>query len=352
MRRLTVFLMLLLLLGLAGCQMVQATPAPSESTVPQTGTAQPESVPPESSPETASTETPATETTEPPQPVLADCVEMRLPEGLKLTPDAPAAEITVAFPRVELPAEACGCSLTLKLDGEPLESWPSLELVSGLEQKTTLTNYFDVSDADREAILEAELVWEEQSLRCETTVLLDNDDPEVFYARSGEERPYSIDVLRNQNVVVVYGWADGGYTFPVKVWLCSTGRGTPHGTYWLGHKKEWGALFGGVCGQYVCGITGDILFHSVPYYRMSKDSLETEEYNKLGTTASMGCVRLPVAGAKWIYDYCPSGTAVHIYDTDELPVERPEAVLLDPEDPRSGWDPTDPDPENPWNAEP
>ena len=26
-------------------------------------------------------------------------------------------------------------------------------------------------------------------------------------------------------------------------------------------------------------------------------------------------------------------------------------IVIDPEDPRAGWDPTDPDPENPWLAE-
>ena len=80
-----------------------------------------------------------------------------------------------------------------------------------------------------------------------------------------------------------------------------------------------------------------------------KDSLETEEFNKLGTAASMGCVRLPVEDAKWIFDNCPSGTTVHIYDSEELPVERPTVQTLDPDDPRSGWDPTDPDENNPWN---
>lgn len=350
MKRQMIFLFLLLPLLLAGCQTAQAALVQTLVTAPETtAVTAPVTEPSETVP--ATTEQPETEApTEP--PCLADCVEMLLPTELRLTPDCPAAEITVSFPRVELPEDARHCALTLKLDGEPLESWPELELVPGLAQKTVLTASFSLRDTDRTAILEATLCWEDQTLCCETSVLLDNDEPELYYAKAGEEEPYSIDVLRSQNVVIVYGLEDGSYSFPVKVWLCSTGYGTPSGTYWLGHKKEWGALFGGVYGQYVCGITGDILFHSVPYYYMSKDSLETEEYNKLGTTASMGCVRLPVEGAKWIYDNCPGGTAIHIYDTDELPVERPEAVTLDPEDPRSGWDPTDPDPENPWHTEP
>ncbi len=73
---------------------------------------------------------------------------------------------------------------------------------------------------------------------------------------------------------------------------------------------------------------------------------------KLGTAASLGCVRLPVRDAKWIFDYCPVGTPVHIYDLDELPVERPTSIHLDPTDPRSGWDPTDPDENNPLHEVP
>ncbi len=71
-----------------------------------------------------------------------------------------------------------------------------------------------------------------------------------------------------------------------------------------------------------------------------------EEYNKLGQTASAGCVRLTVADTKWIYDNCPSGTVVVIYSSpDPGPLGKPEAQQI-PLD--CGWDPTDPDPDNPW----
>ena len=71
-------------------------------------------------------------------------------------------------------------------------------------------------------------------------------------------------------------------------------------------------------------------------------------YNQLGTTASAGCVRLTVADAKWIYDNCEIGTLIEIYEEDDPgPLGKPEAIKL-PEG--SGWDPTDPDPENPtWS---
>lgn len=338
----------LFLLALAGCMLTGTAPGADDTT----SSAPPETTAATAAPETVSTEAPVPETTEPPAPpappVLAHCVKMAVPTVLTVTPDHPRADYFVVFPRVLLPEEERSCSLTLELDGELCASWTELELSRSLKLEPELNFTFDLQDPDRTAQLVATLRYGDQTLTRSTTVTVDNDEPEVYYARSGESRPYAIDVLRNQNVVVVYGKTEAGYSFPVKVWLCSTGRSTPRGYFSLGGKKEWGLLFGAVWGQYTSGIEGNILFHSVPYKYKEKNSLKTEEYNKLGTTASMGCVRLPVVGAKWIFDNCPYGTSVHIYDVEELPVERPEAIVLDPEDPRSGWDPTDPDPENPW----
>jgi lipoprotein-anchoring transpeptidase ErfK/SrfK len=67
-------------------------------------------------------------------------------------------------------------------------------------------------------------------------------------------------------------------------------------------------LCGNVYGQYACRITGSILFHSVPYEKQDKSTLEWWEYDKLGETASLGCIRLTVEDAKWIYDNCAKGT--------------------------------------------
>lgn len=50
---------------------------------------------------------------------------------------------------------------------------------------------------------------------------------------------------------------------------------------------------------------------------MSEEDLELEEFNKLGEQASQGCVRLAVSDAKWVYDNCPTGTNVSIYDDAE-----------------------------------
>ncbi len=167
------------------------------------------------------------------------------------------------------------------------------------------------------------------------------------------EFPYYIKVNRRQNCITVYTSDENGeYTVPYKAMICSTGlyNATPRGTFHLSTKYLWRELYGKVYGQYATRITGGVLFHSVPYYKKSKSALCTEKYNKLGQQASMGCVRLTVEDAKWIADNCPSGTTVEIYEDDDPgPLGKPEAAHIDTDSPNKGWDPTDPDVENPWH---
>lgn len=167
------------------------------------------------------------------------------------------------------------------------------------------------------------------------------------------EFPYYIKINRKQNCITIYTSDENGeYTVPYKAMICSTGlyNATPRGTFHLSTKYLWRELYGKVYGQYATRITGGVLFHSVPYYKKSKSALCTEKYNKLGQQASMGCVRLTVEDAKWIADNCPSGTTVEIYDDDDPgPLGKPEAAHIDTDSPNKGWDPTDPDVENPWH---
>ena len=166
--------------------------------------------------------------------------------------------------------------------------------------------------------------------------------------------PYYTEVIRNQNTVIVYGLDENNeYTKIIKVMPCSVGRkgqDTPTGTFTTTDKYRWGGLYGGVWGQYATRIVSDILFHSVPYYSQNPGDLEWEEYNKLGSEASLGCVRMTVKDVKWIYENCPSGMTVKIYDGN-LPsgVSKPSAPKIDASSPNKGWDPTDPDSNNPWN---
>lgn len=164
--------------------------------------------------------------------------------------------------------------------------------------------------------------------------------------------PYQLKVNRKQNIVIAYSKdANGKYTVPAKAMVCSVGTDglTPTGTYNTSDRYTWRLLSGNVYGQYATRISGPYLFHSVPYATQQKDDLEYEEYNKLGQAASLGCIRLSVEDAKWIYDNCPKGTTVVIYDSDEKePLPKPTPIHIDATDSRRGWDPTDPDAKNPW----
>lgn len=167
----------------------------------------------------------------------------------------------------------------------------------------------------------------------------------------GAEFPYEVEVNLSKNIVTVYAQdANGAYTVPDRAFVCSVGEGTPTGTFRTSDKYEWRELFGNVYGQYATRITGHILFHSVPYFEMyEKDSLEYEEYNKLGTSASMGCIRLTVEDVKWLYDSCPSGTTVRIVEDGPVPIAPKQPVKIDvTNETLRGWDPTDPDLANPW----
>lgn len=162
---------------------------------------------------------------------------------------------------------------------------------------------------------------------------------------------YYLKVSYTSNVVAIYTQDDSGkYTNLVKTMVCSSGVATPKGgVYKLNYKYRWLPLFGGVYGQYCSRITGNILFHSVPYLRNNApDSLEYWEYDKLGTSASAGCIRLTVADAKWIYENCSSGCYVEFCTT--LNVVKPSAQKISSNTTCRNYDPTDPVANNPWRT--
>lgn len=166
--------------------------------------------------------------------------------------------------------------------------------------------------------------------------------------------PYYIKVNVVANTITVYAKDNNGiYSIPEKAFICSTGTATPHsGVYATPKKFEWVDLFGNCYGQYSTQIVGNILFHSVPYnIKYNKGSLRYNYYNKLGSSVSAGCVRLTVADAKWLYDNCPIGTKVEFYDdiSSPGPLGKPEAQKISSNSSYRGWDPTDPDPANPWH---
>lgn len=152
--------------------------------------------------------------------------------------------------------------------------------------------------------------------------------------------PWLIKVNQSTNTVTIYR----GDT-PVNAFACSVGVGgaTPCGTFHLQDKLRWHELMGPSWGQWCSHITWNILFHSVPYNSYcNKYSLSTTAYNKLGTAASHGCIRLAAINAKYIYDNCPIGTTVKIFygSTKDDPLGKPMPARVGSW--TKSYDPTDP----------
>ncbi len=158
---------------------------------------------------------------------------------------------------------------------------------------------------------------------------------------------YYIKVNKATNVITVYTKDDKPYT----AFVCSAGYATPLGTFYTMNKYSWWILDGPSYGQYCTRITGSILFHSVWYYEQNKTTQSYVQYNKLGSLASHGCVRVTTAAAKWIYDNCPLQTKVIIFNgsSSDDPLGKPSAIKVN-SGVRMGWDPTDPDPNNTYST--
>lgn len=158
---------------------------------------------------------------------------------------------------------------------------------------------------------------------------------------------YYLKINKGTNVVTVYTLNDQPYT----AFVCSTGTATPVGTFYTPSKSRWHLLDGPSYGQYCTQITGNYLFHSVWYYQQTNSSQSYVQYNRLGSTASHGCVRLTTAAAKWIYDNCPLQTRVTIFNGSSAddPLGKPSFIHVSSPS-GTGWDPTDPDPSNPYST--
>ncbi|MCR5215662.1 MAG: L,D-transpeptidase family protein [Lachnospiraceae bacterium] len=221
---------------------------------------------------------------------------------------------------------------------DPVETEPVTEASTEPVYISNVIEFQEEVDEEYQALLETALAFE--------------PDPE-------DKKPYQIKVNRILNCVTVYGKDENGfYNVPVKAFVCSTGKDdddnrTPLGSGSITDVYEFHPMVDGTYAQYATRfMAGGILFHSVPYYTKSKDDLETDQFNKLGDFASLGCVRMCVRDALWVQENCPEGTAVIVYDdaTTPGPLGKPEMIKLPEESQYAGWDPTDPDPENPWNA--
>ena len=175
----------------------------------------------------------------------------------------------------------------------------------------------------------------------------------------------ALTVYLGSESVVCFLAKDGDWTVE-RVMICSTGfynHRTPLGTHRIYAKYKYKALtrMNGIMvyGQYASRFQGHYLFHTVPIggegretQNNGKKQMLVAEYEMLGSPASHGCVRMLVGDACWIYKNCAMGTRVYVTrEAGPPPPAAPALIYEEPymnEDQTLGWDPTDPDPENPY----
>ena len=257
--------------------------------------------------------------------------------------------------------DAAGADTTIQPAAAPAESVAEpTPAMSEEEQRIAEVMATASANATKDApVVTDPATWNERG-----KALMDRLSSDEFFVSEGidvtekEGFPYLIAVNRSASTVTVYTLdEEGRYTVPYMAMVCSAGKEgedteTPMGFYATPVNYDWRLLAGPSYGQYATRIWDAYLFHSVPYYTQHKDDVEYDQFNELGSPASLGCVRLMVNDVKWIYDNCEIGTRVIVYDDpdDPGPMGKPGTIYTDPADETlRGWDPTDPDPENPWD---
>lgn len=160
----------------------------------------------------------------------------------------------------------------------------------------------------------------------------------------GANGPYLIRINKEMNCMTIYV-QDGanGYIIPLKSFLTSCGDDTPLGTFKTPEKYRWRLMIHDLYTQYATRLGSglSILMHSIIYDAPNPFSVWASTYNHMGVARSAGCIRLTTADSKWIYDHCPLGTTVEVYNSQiPGPYERP---AIESEIPfEQTWDPTDP----------
>lgn len=166
----------------------------------------------------------------------------------------------------------------------------------------------------------------------------------------GNPHDFIIRINRARNSFTVYTKdGDNGYIVPYKAFLCTlNGKETPLGTYKFYAKYRWKYMHDdpngrGIYCQFLNRFYNGFLVHSL-IYKDKADSyhFDPDSYNNLGAQSSDGCIRLKASEAQWVYENCPNGTQITIYDDlwNIGPLDRPAVEQAIPMS--QNYDPTDP----------
>lgn len=166
---------------------------------------------------------------------------------------------------------------------------------------------------------------------------------------SAKSDKYDIEVNKKLRTVIIYQYSKDKKTKEqIKVFRCCVGEDLTKGEFRIGKKYSWLDIYQG-WHKYNTSIGRGAWIHSSIYkdkydYRLLKSS-----YNSLGKSSANGkSILLSAGDAAWIYNNCKEGTKVSI-----IKGKKKDVLTKSPEPVVSlysycGWDPTDPDKNNPY----
>jgi len=138
-------------------------------------------------------------------------------------------------------------------------------------------------------------------------------------------KSYRIDIDLTNQIATVYGiYSDKSAKALMSEFVSTARKGktTPTGNFKIqgasgGRKAKLRTAkmsSGKSYAEFLCRFHGAKCMHTVPYKtRQTTGHVFKSEFNKLGTPASSGCVRMPWKMAKYIYEKCPVGTPVRVF---------------------------------------
>lgn len=100
---------------------------------------------------------------------------------------------------------------------------------------------------------------------------------------------------------------DSSYTPLGTYSICTNGTSVKYSMKQM-HEPDGKILYA----RWTSHIVGNVYFHSIAVASDSHYALNPYTYNRLGSPASAGCIRMTVADAKWLYDYASTGSIVKI----------------------------------------
>lgn len=196
------------------------------------------------------------------------------------------------------------------------------------------------------------------------------DLTKILKLKKNSGKRFTIEVNRLAGVVTIYMYNTDTkkYDIPVKTCTVSVGRDvstvagtgglnldssyTPIGTYSICsngmavryplkpmHEPDGSTVYARWCTH----IVGNVYFHAIAVGTQSHYALSASTYNRLGTPASAGCIRMTVADAKWLYDYMPTGTPVKVVQGSSSkpgPLGKEKTIQVQGS---INYDPTDPE---------